>query len=64
MPAQAGPATAGQPAAVHRLVAAEDRAKLEQILGLDHTTLGEMQAGLVIVSPLLASAAAALLPRF
>ncbi|WP_344079152.1 hypothetical protein [Luedemannella helvata] len=48
-----------------RLVeAAEDRAKLEHLLGLDHTTLGEIQAGLVIVSPLLASAAAALLPRF
>lgn len=44
------------------VVAAEDRAKLETLLGLDRTTIGELQAGLLIVSPLLASAGIALIP--
>jgi hypothetical protein len=42
---------------------AGDRQKLEQILGLDHSALGDLQTGLVILSPLLASAAAAFLPH-
>jgi hypothetical protein len=44
------------------VAAAEERARLEAILGLDRTTLGELQAGLLIVSPLLASAGFSLLP--
>ena len=44
--------------------AAEDRHRLEAILGLHRTTFSELQAGLVIVSPLLASAGIALLPGF
>ena len=46
------------------VAAAEERAKLEDLMGVNHTTLGELQAGLVIVAPLLASAAAAALPTF
>jgi hypothetical protein len=44
--------------------AAEDRHRLEGILGLHRTTLAELQNGLVIVAPLLASAGIALLPGF
>jgi hypothetical protein len=44
--------------------AAEDRHRLEAILGLHRTTMAELQNGLVIVSPLLASAGIALLPGF
>jgi len=44
--------------------AAHERARVEAILGVDRTTLGEIQAGLVIITPVLASAAAALLPEF
>ena len=40
---------------------AEDRIKLEAILGLDRTTLGELQAALLIVAPLLASGGLSLL---
>lgn len=48
-----------------RLVqAADDRHRLEAILGLHRTTFAELQNGLVIVSPLLASAGLALLPGF
>ena len=42
---------------------AGDRQKLEQILGLDHGVLGDLQTGVAILSPLLASAAAAFLPH-
>ena len=44
--------------------AADDRHRLEGIMGLHRTTLAELQNGLVIVSPLLASAGATLLPGF
>jgi hypothetical protein len=44
--------------------AADDRHRLEGILGLHRTTLAELQNGLVIVAPLLASAGIALLPGF
>ncbi len=44
--------------------AADDRHRLEAILGLHRTSLSELQAGLVIVSPLLASAGITLLPGF
>ncbi|MFI7696937.1 hypothetical protein ACIBQ6_48255 [Nonomuraea sp. NPDC049655] len=41
---------------------AEERAKLEQILEVDHNLMTDLQTGLVILGPLLSSAAAALLP--
>jgi hypothetical protein len=44
--------------------AAEDRYRLEGLMGLHRTTLAELQNGLVIVSPLLASAGITLLPTF
>jgi hypothetical protein len=44
--------------------AADDRNRLEGILGLHRTTLAELQNALVIVSPLLASAGVTLLPGF
>lgn len=44
--------------------AAEDRHRLEGLMGLHRTTLAELQNGLVIVSPLLASAGITLLPGF
>jgi hypothetical protein len=50
-----------QPPAI--LSMAGDRQKLEQILGLDHSVLGDLQTGVAILSPLLASAAAAFLPH-
>jgi hypothetical protein len=37
---------------------------LEGLLGLHRTTLAELQNGLVIISPLLASAGITLLPGF
>jgi Na+/melibiose symporter-like transporter len=40
---------------------AEDRHKLEQLLGVDRGVVADLQTGLVILSPLLASAAAAFL---
>lgn len=48
----------------HLVSAAEDRIKLETVLGLDRTTLGELQAALLIVAPVLASAALNLIPLF
>ncbi|GAA0992028.1 hypothetical protein GCM10009555_080380 [Acrocarpospora macrocephala] len=44
------------------LTRAEDRAKLEQLLGADRNLLAELQTGLAILGPLLSSAAAAFLP--
>jgi hypothetical protein len=44
------------------VAAAEERMKLEEILAINRTTLGELQSALLIVSPLLAGAASALLP--
>ncbi|MFG6195067.1 hypothetical protein [Nonomuraea sp. JJY05] len=41
---------------------AEERAKLEQVLGVDHNFMTDLQTGLVILGPLLSSAAAAFLP--
>jgi len=46
----------------HLVRVAEDRHRLEVLLGLHRTTLAELQNGLVIVSPLLASAGSTLLP--
>ncbi|MEV4172979.1 hypothetical protein [Nonomuraea sp. NPDC049709] len=40
----------------------EERAKLEQVLEVDHNVMTDLQTGLVIVGPLLSSAAAAFLP--
>jgi len=40
---------------------AEDRHKLEQLLGIDRGVVADLQAGLAILSPLLASTAAAFL---
>jgi hypothetical protein len=42
---------------------AEDRSKLEQLLGADRSIVADLQTGLVILSPLIASAAAAFLPQ-
>ncbi|WP_405064968.1 hypothetical protein OG558_23765 [Kribbella sp. NBC_01510] len=42
---------------------AEDRQKLERVLGADRGIIADLQADLIIFAPLLASAAAALLPR-
>jgi hypothetical protein len=44
--------------------AAEERHRLEAILGLHRTSLAELQSGLLIVAPLLASTGIALLPGF
>ncbi|MQA98284.1 MAG: hypothetical protein GEV11_28165 [Streptosporangiales bacterium] len=41
---------------------AEDRNKLEQLLGVDRTVVTDLQTGLTILGPLVASAAASLLP--
>lgn len=46
------------------IAAAEARIKLEEILGVNRTTLSELQSGLVIVGPLAATILAALIPRF
>jgi hypothetical protein len=43
------------------LAAAEDRHKLEQLLGVDRSVAADLQTGLVILGPLLASAATAFL---
>jgi hypothetical protein len=40
-----------------------DRQKLEQILGADRGILPDMQSGVVILAPLVAGAAAFLLPH-
>jgi hypothetical protein len=50
-----------QPPAI--LSRAGDRQKLEQILGVDRSVLGDLQTGVAILAPLLASAAAAFLPH-
>jgi hypothetical protein len=42
---------------------AEDRNKLEQFLGVDRTVFADLQTGLAILGPLIASAAAAFLPH-
>ncbi|HLT10640.1 MAG TPA: hypothetical protein VK028_07525 [Micromonosporaceae bacterium] len=44
------------------VTAVDERIKLEEILAVNRTTLGELRAALLIVSPLLAGAASALLP--
>ena len=53
--------TLDQQAAI--LTQAADRQKLEQILGLDQSIISDLQGGLVILAPLLASAVAAFLPH-
>jgi hypothetical protein len=45
------------------LTRVEDRSKLEQLLGADRGVPADLQAGLVILGPLIASAAAAFLPH-
>jgi hypothetical protein len=45
------------------LAQAEDRGKLEQLLGADRSIATDLQAGLAILGPLIASAAAAFLPH-
>jgi hypothetical protein len=45
------------------LSAAGDRQKIEQILGADRSVLADLQTGLAILAPLIASAAAAFLPH-
>lgn len=48
---------------VERLVAAaQERATLERLLGVDQTTFGELKSGLVIMTPFVVSALAALVP--
>jgi hypothetical protein len=42
---------------------AEHRNKLEQFLGVDRTVFADLQTGLAILGPLIASAAAAFLPH-
>jgi hypothetical protein len=42
---------------------AEDHGKLEQLLGADRGVAAGLQAGMVILGPLIASAAAAFLPH-
>jgi hypothetical protein len=48
----------------HLVQAAEDRSRLEVILGLERTTFAQIQNALVILSPVLASAGVSLLPGF
>ncbi|WP_433061344.1 hypothetical protein [Dactylosporangium sp. CS-033363] len=43
---------------------ADERSKLEKLLGIDQTTFGELRSGLVIVSPFVVSALAAVIPKF
>ncbi|WP_147434593.1 hypothetical protein [Micromonospora musae] len=45
------------------ITAAEDRIKLEEILGVNRTSLSELQSGLVIIGPLLATSIAAVIPK-
>jgi hypothetical protein len=52
---------ADEPAAI--LSRAEDRNKLEQLLGVDRSIAVDFQTGLVILGPLIASAATAFLPH-
>jgi hypothetical protein len=42
---------------------AEDRSKLGQLLGMDRSVVADLQTGLAILGPLIASAAAAFLPQ-
>jgi len=42
---------------------AEDRSKLEQLLGADRSVFADLQTGLAILGPLIASAATAFLPK-
>lgn len=50
-----------QPSAI--LCRAEDRQKLERLLGVDRSVLGDLQTGVAILAPLLASAATTFLPH-
>jgi hypothetical protein len=50
---------ADETAAILRV--AEDRHKLEELLGIDRGVIADLQTGLTILGPLLASAAAAFL---
>jgi hypothetical protein len=49
---------------VNRLVdAADERSRLDRMLGVDQTTFGELKAGLVIMTPFVVSSLASLLPH-
>ncbi|HCT75502.1 MAG TPA: hypothetical protein DGT23_02700 [Micromonosporaceae bacterium] len=44
------------------ITAAEDRQKLEKMLGLDQTTFGELKAGLVVLTPVVVGLIASFIP--
>ncbi|GIH09849.1 hypothetical protein Rhe02_79160 [Rhizocola hellebori] len=46
------------------ITAADDRLKLEKMLGLDQTTFGELRAGFVVLTPVLVGLIASLVPSF
>lgn len=54
----------GHVAKADLITAAEDRIKLEEILGVNRTSVSELQSGLVILGPLLATTIAAVIPKF
>lgn len=45
------------------ITAAEERQKLEKMLGLDQTTFGELKAGLVVLTPVVFGVIASFVPR-
>lgn len=45
------------------IIAADDRQKLEKMLGLDQTTFGELKAGFVVLTPVVVGLVASLLQR-
>jgi hypothetical protein len=46
------------------ITAADDRVKLEKMLGLDQTTFGELKAGFVVLTPVVVGLVASFIPRF
>ena len=46
------------------ITAADDRVKLEKMLGLDQTTFGELKAGFVVLTPVVVGVVASLIPGF
>jgi hypothetical protein len=45
------------------ITAADDRQKLEGMLGLDQTTFGELKAGFVVLTPVIVGLVASLIQR-
>ncbi len=45
------------------ITAADDRQKLEKMLGLDQTTFGEIKAGFVVLTPIVVGLVASFIPR-